>query len=130
MVCGDAGDEDVPLQLPSACARRSFDLVRGRSFLPVVRHVEHRVEPCLTKHTRNRCQIATIRLNVLDLRTEIMMCAAVQDRDVVTALRKPPDDLTADEESSADDQCFHNPIIDLRFPVVSFGNGTSQGGQR
>lgn len=102
----DARHEHVALQVRAAAARRRLDLFGGRPLFPVVGDVEHGVER--GQRAPQRGGVTAIRRDVVDARTEIVMVAPVEDRDLVPARRQPPDDLAADEQRSADDHDAHD----------------------
>jgi hypothetical protein len=82
----DARHEHVPAQLVSAAARRAFDVGGGRSFRPIVGDIDYCVELAIAEHARHRGQIASFGPDVVNLRAEIVLVAAVQDGDVMPAL--------------------------------------------
>lgn len=115
---GNARHEYVMLQIAAACPSRSLDLSWRRAFLPVIRDVEDGLEASLADLPRHCREIRTIRFDIADLATEIVVVATVEDRHVVSAISQLTHNFTADKGGATDDERFHLPTIDLRRSFV------------
>jgi len=82
-------------------------VVRRRAGQPVVREVEDRLEPLAREQRRHAFQVAAIGLKVLNLGSEVVTIATVENGDVVPTREQALDDGAANELGTPDDQRAH-----------------------
>src|ERR1017187_7448394 len=112
-VGGHAGHEDVPAHPVAEQAHGSFHLGRGGAVFPIVRVVEHHLEPPPPQGFPHGIRVIAIRHDVLHPPAEIVLRLAVQDRNFVPSLDQLIHEQAANKESPANDQYLHTLLIKI-----------------
>ena len=117
-VGGDAGREDVTLQVVAAGQRSGFDLRAGSAALHVVDIVEDRLKALAGERTAHSLGVVAIRRQILDALAEAVAPLAVQHGNVMLGFQQLGDQQAADELSAANYQNFHERSGDAGLIVI------------